>query len=160
MSGRFLGNWYLPPSQKAPERIKAADYLVTRGTRQPPQPPRDIVSQAGPRGILLTWSLPAVFNDIAGWRVYKDDEKTLYHAIFDRGTRQAFIETTAGDAPPTTNLFVSSVNAFGAESGKVQVQGKAVTEAGAPTMPTVPPSYTGTGGNNTGTGRTGQLQQK
>jgi hypothetical protein len=155
MSGRFLGEWYAPPAKAPQERIKASDYLTTRGTRTPPSPPRDLVAQSGPRGIYLTWKNPQVFDDIAGWRVYKDDENTLYHAVLDRGTRQVFIETTAGSTPPNVNLFVSSVNSFGAESVKVQVQGKATTEAGAPTMPSVPPGYTseGSGGGNRTTGR-------
>lgn len=162
MSGRFLGNWYVPPAQSPAERIKSADYLATRGTRTPPSPPRDIIAQSGPRGIYLTWSNPQVFNDIAGWRVYKDDEKTLYHAMHDRGTRQAFIEATAGTTPPTVNVFVSAVNSFGAESVKVQVQGKALAETGAPSMPSAPPGYTGTkgGGGDTSTGRTSGFQQK
>jgi hypothetical protein len=161
MSGRFLGNWYAPPAHSPSERIRAADYLVTRGTRTPPAPPRDITAQSGPRGIYLTWSNPPVFNDIAGWRVYKDDELTLYHGVHDRGTKQAFVEATAGTTPPKVNIFVSSVNVFGAESVKVQVQGSALAETGAPVMPPAPPGYTITkgGGGDTSTGRTG-FQQK
>jgi hypothetical protein len=100
---------------------------------------------------------PVAFSDIVGWRVYKNDESTLYSDIRDRGTRQCMVETTAGSTPPTTNLFVSSVNAFGIESPKVQTQGKAAIEAGAPAMPGVPPGYNqgGAGGGNTGSGRHG-----
>lgn len=126
-------------------RAHAADVTRTRGTAQVPQPPRDIICQNGPRGMLVTWNLPAGFNaDIQRWRVYKDDESTLYADINDRGTRQCFIEATAGSAPPVVNAFVSSMNNLGQESRKVQAQGQAATEAGAPAMPSVPPGYTAT----------------
>src|SRR5712664_4744580 len=107
--------------QRQVARATARDMVLTRGTAQTPQPPRDIIAQAAPRGIFLSWSLPSGFNtDIQRWRIYKDDENTLYAEIFDRGTRQHFIETTAGANPPVTNLFVSSLNSLGIESQKVQ----------------------------------------
>jgi len=140
--------------QKQQAKMQSRDIVLTRGTAQRPQPPRDIIAQSGPRGVLLTWNLPAGFNtDIQRWRVYKDDENTLFADINDRGTRQHFIETTAGATPPVTNYFVSSINSLGVESQKVQVQGIAAVESGAPTMPSVPPGYTagGSGGGNTGT---------
>ena len=141
-------------------RAQARDTTLTRGTAQVPQPPRDIIVQSGPRGLLVTWNLPSGFStDIQRWRVYKDDENTLYAEINDRGTRQCFIETTSGSTPPVVNVFVSSVNNLGVESQKVQQQGKATTEAGAPSMPSVPPGYnsTGSGGGNTNTNyRTGR----
>jgi len=140
--------------EKQVARATARDLTLTRATAQTPQPPRDIAAQAGPRGILLTWSLPSGLNtDIQRWRVYKDDENTLYADINDRGTRQCFVETTSGSAPPVTNLFVSSLNNLGIESQKVQVQGVAAVEAGAPTMPSVPPGFNsgGAGGGSHGT---------
>lgn len=140
--------------QRYIQRGIARDATLTRGTTQKPQPPREIIPQAGPRGILLVWSLPSGFNsDIQRWRVYKGDENTLYADINDRGTRQCFVESTSGSTPPVTNLFVSSMNALGIESQKVQVQGQASVEAGAPTMPSVPPGYTqgGAGGGDTST---------
>lgn len=137
--------------QKQVARAQARDATLTRGTARLPQPPRDIIAQSGPRGVLLTWNLPAGFNtDIQRWRVYKDDENTLYAEVNDRGTRQHFIEATSGATPPVTNFFVSSLNSFGVESQKVQVQGTAAVEAGAPSMPSVPPGYT-SGGAGGGT---------
>ena len=154
---RFPGKW--PTKGMAPvdiisERFKAADIVRVRGTPKTPQPPRDIVAQAAPRGIFLTWNLPAVYYDIAGWRIYKNDEKTLYGEIHDRGTRQEFVETTAGSPSVITNCFVSSINVYGKESVKVQVQGAAATEAGAPAMPNTPPSFNNgwAGGGNTSSG--------
>ena len=143
-------------------KAQARDTTLTRGTAQKPQPPRDIILQQGPRGILATWNLPAGFNtDIQRWRVYKGDENTLYADINDRGTRQCFIESTAGATPPTTNIFVSSVNNLGIESQKIQVQGTSATEAGAPTMPSVPPGYTqaGSGGGDKNTNYSHSAQQ-
>jgi hypothetical protein len=141
--------------QRQVARAQAADITRTRGTAQAPQPPREIIVQPGPRGIFLSWSLPSGFNaDIQGWRIYKDDEATLYAEIKDRGTRQHFIETTAGTTPPVVNVFVSSLNQLGMESAKIQAQGSALAETGAPAMPSSPPGYTqgGAGGGNTGTG--------
>lgn len=151
---KFLGNAYLPREQQAAERVRTADFLRVRGTSKPPALPTDLQTQAGPRGILLTWKLPDKYQDIIGWRVYKDDENTLFQDIRDRGTRQAFIPTDAGASPPVVNLFVSSVNALGIESNKVQSQGKAAVEPGAPTMPTVPPGYNNenSGGGNQSAG--------
>jgi hypothetical protein len=139
------------PEEKIVARATARDLTLTRGTAKKPQPPRDIVAQSGPRGMLVTWNLPAGFNtDIQRWRVYKNDENTLYADINDRGTRQCFVESTAGSAPPVTNIFVSSMNSLGVESQKVQIQGQAAVEAGAPVMPSVPPGYNsgGSGGGN------------
>lgn len=141
--------------QRQLAKSQAKDIVLTRGTAQRPQPPRDIIVQSGPRGMLVTWNLPTGFNtDIQRWRVYKGDENTLYAEVFDRGTREHFIEATAGATPPVTNIFVSSVNNFGIESQKVQVQGSAAVEAGAPSMPSVPPGYNdgGAGGGNKGAG--------
>ena len=129
--------------QRQDARATASDMVRTRGTNQRPGAPRDLQAQSGPRGILLNWRPPAGFsNDIAGWRIYKDDETSLFAAINDGGTTQHFIETTAGSTPPVTNFFVSSINQLEVESQKVQLQAKATVEAGAPTMPSTPPTYT------------------
>jgi len=144
---RFTGKW---PSKgqtaldRNKERQVALDFLRNRGTAKLPQAPRDIIVQSGSRGVLLTWNLPQVFFDIIGWRVYKNDENTLFHELRDRGNRQLFVECTSGTTPPTTNFFVSSINALGRESRKVQAQGKATAETGAPSIPSTPPEYTKT----------------
>ena len=139
--------------QKQVTRSNAITATLTRGTSRKPYPPRDIICQTGPRGVLVTWNLPAGLNtDIQRWRVYKGDENTLYSEINDRGTRQCFIETTSGSTPPVTNIFVSSLNSLGVESAKIQSQGTAAVEASAPSMPNVPPGYNsgGSGGGDTG----------
>lgn len=137
--------------EKQIARAQAADMTRTRATAQVPQLPRDIILQPAPRGILVSWGLPAGFStDIARWRVYKDTENNLYQEMADRGTRQCFVETSAGAAPPVTNVFVSSVNLLGYESNKVQAQGQAAVEAGAPPMPPSPPPTGNTGGGYQG----------
>jgi len=136
-------------AQKQIARAAASDATRTRGTAQRPKPPQDLQAQAGPRGILVTWGAPSIFNiDIQRWRVYKDNESTLYAEVNDRGTRQCFIEATAGTTPPVVNIFVSSVNSLGIESQKIQVQGVSAVEAAAPAMPSVPPGYTSGSGAN------------
>ena len=144
--------------QRYVARSTARDLTLTRGTSRKPYPPRGVMCQSAPRGLLVTWNLPAGFNnDIQRWRVYKNDENTLYQEIADRGTRQCFVETTAGSSPPVTNVFVSSINNLGVESAKTPAQGAALTEAGAPAMPNPPPEYNdgGAGGGNTGGGYDG-----
>lgn len=136
-------------AQKQISKATASDATRTRGTAQKPNPPQDIQVQSGPRGLFVTWGLPSGFNmDIQRWRVYKDNEDTLYAEVNDRGTRQCFIEATAGTTPPVVNVFVSSLNSLGVESHKIQAQGKSATETGAPAMPNVPPGYTSGSGAN------------
>lgn len=131
--------------QRQVAKAQALDMLRTRGTGNRPLPPRDLFLQPGPRGVLLNWRAPAKGTiDIAGYRIYKDDENGLFAEIRDPGTLQHYIETTAGSTPPVTNLFVSTVNKLGVESPKVNIQGTAITESGAPTMPSTPPTFTTT----------------
>lgn len=140
-------------------RRNADDMTRTRGTDRTPLPPRDLVAQSGPRGILVSWNLPAGYSaDIQRWRIYKDTETNLYHELYDRGTRQIFVDATAGATPPVVNIFISSVNQGGVESSKVQVKGSAAVEAGAPGMPSPPAGTTGSGSNTgTGTGKSGSF---
>jgi hypothetical protein len=62
--------------------------------------------------------------------------------VADKGTRQMFMDVTAGATPPVVNFFVSALNAMGTESRKVQMQGSALAEASAPADPALPPGYT------------------
>lgn len=134
-------------SQKQKARLQSEDYLRVRGTKQIPDPPRGIFLQSGPQGFLVSWSLPANFSDIVGWRIYKDDETSLFQEIRDRGIRQKFVNSTAGATPPVVNIFVSSVNALGVESAKIQAQGSASADAAA-TVP-MPATRSTTTGSNT-----------
>lgn len=148
---RFIGQWpgLGQPVNITTEKQSTSDFLRTRGSAKFPLAPRDLIAQSGPRGVLLTWGLPQVFFDIVGWRIYKTDENTLYTEIRDRGNRQCFVESTAATTSPVSNFFVSSLNAAGKESQKIQVQKAALNEAGAPVMPGVPPGYTNYSNNMT-----------
>ena len=139
---RFLGEWYTAIQQKPAERIKAAERMKVRGVIRAPQAPRDVFLQSGPRGVLINWRPPQVNPDIAGWRIYKDTEASLFAEIHEPNTTQHFIEATAGSTPPVGNFFISAINKLGVESPIIQVQGAATTEASAPTMPSTPPTYT------------------
>lgn len=152
---RFPGTW---PGQGQPvnmntERQQTSDFIRIRGTAQLPQPPRDLIAQPAPRGVLLTWNNPQRYFDIVGWRIYKTDENTLFTEIRDRGNRQCFVESTAATTSPVSNFFVSSLNALGKESQKIQVQKSAINETGAPATPGTPPGYTSYSNNrSSGTG--------
>lgn len=150
---RFPGTWPAKGQQvnMPNERQKTMDFLRTRGTAKRPQAPRDLIAQSGPRGVLLTWNNPQRFTDIVGWRIYKTDENTLYTEIRDRGNRQCFVESTAATTSPVSNFFVSSLNALGKESTKIQSQKAALNESGSPTMPGSPPGYTSYSNNTTST---------
>lgn len=141
---RFPGVWPVSSDPKImiAEKVRTSDFLRTRGTVKIPSPPRDIIAQSGPRGVLLTWSNPNQYSDVTGWRIYKGDENTLYTEIRDRGNRQCFVESTAATISPVSNFFISSVNSLGKESQKVQAQKAALNESGAPAMPGSPPGFT------------------
>lgn len=125
-------------------RSQAKDMTIARGTDRRPLAPRDVFLQSGPRGILVNFRAGAGFNgDLAGFRVYKDDESSLFAEIKDPSTTQHYIDATAGSAPPVVNIFVSAFSKLGRESPLVQAQGSSLVEAGAPAMPGTPSTYTG-----------------
>jgi hypothetical protein len=129
-------------NEKLNARVLATTLTITRGTTKVPSPPRDLFVQPGPRGILLNWRFPEGYTaDIAGWRVYKGDEQSLFAEIRDPLTTQWFVESTAGTTPPNVMLFVSSFNKIGVESTKLSVTGSATAETGAPSTPTTPPIF-------------------
>ena len=92
--------------------------------------------------------MPKNLDDNIGGGVYKQDESRLFEEIRDRGVRQKFIESTAGATPPSVNVFISSINALGVESTKVQGQGSATAEVAAPVMPDATTGSTGTNTSN------------
>lgn len=126
-------------SDMAREKVRAVTQVRAHGTQRIPDIPRGLTVQPGAGGALLTWHLPGRYNDVTGYRVYLGTEKNLAVQIRDRGTRQAFVPLTAGDAPPTNNLFVSVVNGF-RESGRIQVQTGAQPDAGTSTPPATTPT--------------------
>jgi hypothetical protein len=142
----------------ADQKMLMFQQLVVRGTGRKPNPPRDLQSQPGSRGALLTWKLPSVGGEwIRGWRVYRETESNLYCEIQDPGNRQLYVDLTSGTTPPQSNFFISAIGAAGVESAKVGILVAALPEAGAPAIPPPPPGYSdeNAGGRSPGYYRTG-----
>lgn len=139
----YFGKHPKDANEKWNQRQQATDFIRQRGTSQSPDPPRDVITQSAPRGIQIAWGLPAGDSRaIVGWRIYSPDENTLAGILSDRGTRIFILPVTAGASPASTNIYVSSVNALGFESGLILATGKAIAEAGAPSQPSPPPGFT------------------
>lgn len=152
MRAPYFGQNPKDANEKFRLRQNAIDFIRQRGTGLQPNPPRDLIAQSAPRGVQLTWGLPpGDASDISGWRIYSPDENSLVSTVADRGTRTAQIPVSAGASPPTSNFFVSSINAFGVESPLIAIQGKASAEAGAPAQPSAPPGYSKGPGSDRGT---------
>lgn len=138
------------------DQLAAKTHVATYGVQDTPKPPQSLIAQSGSRKVLATWEMPEDASGIVAWKVYKGNENQLLATIGDPNVRQYEINATSGATPPTQNIFVSSVNAAGIESQKVQVQGAATAESGAPSDPSAPagsPSSGDTG--TTGDGSTG-----
>lgn len=137
--------------QSFEDKARYAQQFDAIGSADVPPAPREFSIQSGARKVLLTWGLAANDKITAHWRLYKDTEANLVMEIADRGTRQIFLDVTAGTTPPTYNFFVSGVSIQGREGPKVQAQGKALAETGAPSDPSVSSDFTagGSGGGNT-----------
>lgn len=146
---RFTGKWPSKalPVDMAKERQSTMDFIRNRGTAKRPDPPRDVIAQSSSRGVLLSWNNPQIFFDVIGWRIYKGDENTLYAENRDRGSRQCFVECTAGTASPMNNFFISSINQLGKESQKIQVQQAALNESGAPATASSPSGFSSYSGD-------------
>jgi hypothetical protein len=129
----------------AGDKRQAAEFIRMRGTNKRPDPPRSLQAQSARAGILITWEFPAAFKDIAGWNIYKGTESQKQDGLKDPNTRQYFMPSSSGATPPIVNVFISAVNALGAESQKVQIQGKALVEVGAPANPNPPAGSSSSG---------------
>ncbi len=90
---------------------------VSGTTRRRPHPPQGIGGTVGLQEVTLTWTMPSNSSDIAGWRVYKDDETKLIQSIKDPNTLTAIIKLSV---TTPVGFWVSSVNAAGRESVKIQ----------------------------------------
>jgi hypothetical protein len=115
----------------------AADFTRVNGANRRPQAPRNPQAQSGSRKVLVTWDAPLVTDGILGYKIYKDTESQLLDTLNDPNVRQYSVPSSAGSSPPTINIFISSFTKRD-ESQKVQVQGAATAESGAPTDPSVP----------------------
>lgn len=122
-------------------RAAGRDMTKARGTTRIPLPPRGPMAQSGPNGVLLNWAAPEGFSgDIVGWHIYKDNENSLFATVSNPNTTQYFIAASSGSTPPVTNFWIASINALGIESPLVPVQGSAAVQAGAPSVPSTPPT--------------------
>jgi len=104
----------------------SATLLKISGAKKRPLPPRNLIAQGGSLELLITWNAPQIrSSDIAGWRVYRDNETNLVQNITDPSARQTRVKVPANTS---VALYVSSVSTRGAESSKVQIIGKANTD--------------------------------
>lgn len=122
----------------------AQSFIRQNGITGRPQPPRNLQAQSGSRKVLVTWDAPVVADGIVGYKIYTDNEGSLLDTLNDPNVRQYSVPASAGAVPPTKNIFISSFSKKN-ESVKVQIQGKATAEAGAPIDPAVPPSSAASG---------------
>lgn len=119
-------------------------FVRQNGTTSRPNPPRNLQAQSGSRKVLVTWDAPIVADGIVGYKIYTENESSLLDTLYDPNVRQYSVPASAGSSPPTKNIFVSSFSKNN-ESPKVQIQGKASVEAGAPADPAVPPGSAASG---------------
>ena len=137
--------WPMNPRTAEPlDHQSAIAFARQNGVTARPNPPRNLQAQSGSRKILGTWDAPIVATGIVGYRIYTDNENSLLDTLYDPNVRQYSVPASAGSSPPTKNIFISSFSKNN-ESVKVQIQGKASVEAGAPTDPAVPPASAASG---------------
>jgi hypothetical protein len=135
---------YDPVTAQPLDQQAGIAFARQNGTTARPQPPRNLQAQSGSRKILVTWDAPIVADGIVGYKIYTDNENSLLDTLYDPNVRQYSVPASAGSSPPTKNVFISAFSK-NSESVKVQIQGKASVEAGAPTDPTVPPASAASG---------------
>lgn len=127
----------------AEERIQAlrvaANAVASLGTEVAPEPPRNIIAQPGSRKAVVTWLQPQRSADVTGYRIYKDNEGSIVATVESGDALRYEVPLSSGSTAPVTNIFISSVNAGGKESARIQVQCAAIVEVAAPSDP-APPS--------------------
>lgn len=106
-------------------KVNALTVAPLASIRKRPDPPRSLISQAGSLEALITWNAPQKSDDIAGWRIYRDNEGNLVDAIFDVNSRQ-YRPKLPANTP--TAFYIASINNGGRESIKVQVIAQANTD--------------------------------
>jgi hypothetical protein len=109
-----------------------------RGDNRKPEPPRDVIAQAGSRSTLVTWKPPIGVDRVGGYRIYTPRENDLFDSKRDPDTTSVTIPLSSGASPTAQAVYISCVSPSGIESNKVQVIAIATAEAGAPSVPTVP----------------------
>jgi hypothetical protein len=122
----------------------ATNHIKQNGTNTTAKPPRNLQAKSGSRKISVFWDAPEVTLGIIGYKVYVDNENSLYDTIRDPNVRRYDVPASSGSTPPTKNIFISSYT-INSESTKMQIQGAAIAEAGAPTDPATPPGSAASG---------------
>lgn len=133
-----------PQTSEPLDQQSAIAFARQNGVTARPQPPRNLQPQSGSRKVLVTWDAPIVADGIVGYKIYTNNEGSLLDTLYDPNVRQYSAPASAGSSPPTKNIFISSFSK-NSESVKVQIQGKASVEAGAPADPSVPPGSAASG---------------
>lgn len=125
------------PERRAKRQTE--ELMRLRGDNRKPDPPRDLIAQPGSRSALVTWKPPVEIGKVGSYRIYTPRENDLFDTKRDPLTTSVTIPLSSGASPSSQNVFVSCVSPGGMESNKVQVIVVATAEAGAPSVPTVPP---------------------
>jgi len=120
-------------------RVRAVTQVRAHGNQRTPALVRSVQAQPAEGGVQVSWHLPTRYQDVTGFRVYVGSEKNLAIDVKDRGTRQMFIPTQSGSAPPTANIFVSAINGY-REGHAVQVQSAPIPNAQIPNVKPGPPT--------------------
>lgn len=129
----------LGPAQGVLQRFvqeTAGTVSQVSGSIKRPDPPRNLIIQAGSLEVLLTWNAPYRSGAVSSYRIYRDTEANLVDSIADPNVRQARIALPANTP---TAFYVSCVNSLGTESVKIQIIGSA-GPSGTPS-PKLPPEY-------------------
>lgn len=133
-----MATWPKNPDGTYLDKDAAKTFFRVNGSQRMPGLVRSVQAQSGSRKLVVTWDLPDDRADIKGYKVYTGTERSLLDTIKDGNVRQYQIPASSGSTPTTTNVFISAFNLAGIESKKVQVQGTATAEAGAPSDPPPP----------------------
>jgi hypothetical protein len=117
-------------------RRQTDEIMRLRGDNRKPDPPRDLIAQAGSRSALITWKAPILAERVAEYRIYSPTETDLV------GTTKAnnyTLPLSSGSSPSSQAVYVSCVSLGQLESNKVQAIAVATAETGAPAQPAPPP---------------------
>jgi hypothetical protein len=96
-----------------------------------------VQAQGGNSKLVVTWNAPEDDVGVSRYNIYKDDENGFYGSV-PVSMRRYDVAVTSGTTPSASAVYVSSVNALGKESNKVQAIGTPVVDTGAVADPSPP----------------------
>lgn len=94
-------------------------------------------AQGGNSKLVVTWNAPEDDTGVVRYNIYKDDENGFYDSK-PASVRRCDVAFTSGATPSAGSVYVSSLNALGKESNKVQAIATPVVDATAVADPTPP----------------------